>query len=123
MPVLVRSVDGERTDYDEAAAGCQTLAIPTRQNLVPGWDFSMPISYGYLFYGNPSMSGAFGPLYGEGDQRLGVGVSMRYLQNLQVGVSYNMFFGDADKTIGESTLKANTYVDRNYLSFNVKYLL
>ena len=34
-----------------------------------------------------------------------------------------MFFGDADKTIGESTLKANPYVDRNYLSFNVKYLL
>lgn len=122
-PGIIMRGNGDEPFYDEDSAGFQTLAIPTRHNLVPGWDFSLPISYGYLFYGNPSMSGAFGPLYGEGDQRLSVGVSMRYLQNLQVGVSYNMFFGDAGKTIGESTLKANPYVDRNYLSFNVKYLL
>ena len=87
-----------------------------------GWDLQTPVSFGMLF-NNPSMAGAFGPLYGDGDTRLTVGAKMQYLQNLEFAINYNMFFGDVDKMIGDSTLHANPYVGRDYATFNVKYSL
>lgn len=113
--------DGGVLFYDRTSYGFQTLSYATVRNIIPGWDLQTPISFGMIVKGNPSMSGAFGPLYGEGDMRLGVGGKMQYLQNLEIGLSYNMFFGDADKFIGNSTLRANPYVDRDYATLNVKY--
>ncbi|MGH8456147.1 MAG: DUF1302 domain-containing protein, partial [Stenotrophobium sp.] len=109
--------------YDRNSWGFQMLAIPGKHDVFSGWDITTPISVAAIVKGNPSMAGAFGPLYGEGDRRLGLGVTMSYLSNLEIGVSYNFFFGNPNKTIGNSTLKANPYSDRDYATLNIKYNL
>ena len=64
--------------------------------------------------GTPAMSGAFGSLYGEHDQRASVFANFTYLQNFQVGVGYNAFLGSAD-------LAKRPYADRDYAAINLKY--
>lgn len=120
-PGILQVGNGDTLFYNRNSWGFQSLAILTKRNVLPGWDASSPISYGGIVKGNPSMPGSFGALYAEGDFRLSVGYSMQYLQNLQVGVTYNFFFGDAGRRIGNTTLAANPYADRDYATFNVKY--
>ncbi|EIT67885.1 MULTISPECIES: DUF1302 domain-containing protein [Hydrocarboniphaga] len=113
--------DGGVSFYDEDAVGFQTLVIPTRHNVVQGWDVSTPITVASLVKGTPALAGAFGALYGDGDTRVSLSVQFTRLQNLQIGVGYNFFFGNVNKTIGDSTLKANPYTDRDYATFSAKY--
>lgn len=119
-PGVVPIADGKSLVYDRDAYGISTLLIPTKHNIVAGWDFSMPITFAYL-KNNPALAGAMGALYGDGDMRTSLGFSMTYLSNTQIGLGYNWFFGDAGKTIGNTTLAANPYVDRDYATLNVKY--
>lgn len=115
--------DGRSLFYSKNSWGFETLIIPTKHNFISGWDLSMPISYSMIVIGNPSLAGAFGALYGQGDKRLGVGISMQYLQNFKVSLGYSMFFGNVNKLIKQSTLHANPYVDRNYASLSLSYNL
>ena len=62
-------------------------------------------------------------LFGDGDMRASIGVTLQYLQNFEISSAYNAFLGDAEKGIGESTLKANPYVDRDYVTLTFKYNL
>lgn len=121
VPGLAAIGDGEQLFYSKNSWGLQTLFIPTKNNVISGWDISFPINFAWLVKGNPSMPGAFGPLAGEGDLRLSVGAGVQYFQNLQIGLAYNMFFGDPEKNIGQSFLKQNPYTDRDYASLNIKY--
>jgi hypothetical protein len=120
-PGIIMHGNGDTLFYNRNAWGFQTLTIPTKHNIWNGWDMSTPISFGMLVKGNPSMAGAFGALYGEGDTRLGVSANFQYLGNLEVGVGYNFFFGDPNKLIGDSLLKANPYMDRDYATFHATY--
>lgn len=121
VPGQVMVGNGDRPFYSRDSVGFQTLVIPTRHNVFPGWDISIPTTVSSLLYGTPELAGAFGALYGEGDTRLGIQVMFTRLQNLQFGVGYNFFFGKTDKNIGNSTLRANPYTDRDNATFNVKY--
>lgn len=120
-PGLFPVGDGDKPFYSRTSYAIQTLMIPTKRNAFPGWNLSVPISFGMLIKGTPAMSGAFGALYGDGDTRLSVGLTADSINSLTVGVAYNMFFGDAKKTIGDSTLPANPFVDHDYATLNVKY--
>lgn len=113
--------NGDELFYSRNAWGFQLLALPTKRNIIGGWDMTTPISFSWLVKGNPSIPGSFGALYGEGDKRLSVTTNFQYLQNLQFGVGYNFFFGDANAYIGNSFLKQNPYTDRDYLAINLKY--
>jgi uncharacterized protein DUF1302 len=115
--------NGQTLFYSRNAWGFEALCMPTKRDIIGGWDLSTPVSFGWLTHGNPSLPGGFGALYGQGDMRLSVSATMQYLQNLQFGVGYNFFFGSPDKTIGDSFLKRNPYEDRDYLTFNVKYTI
>ncbi|MRV72097.1 DUF1302 family protein [Duganella sp. FT92W] len=84
------------------------------QNVFGGWDMDMPITFQHLVRGVPAVAGSFGALTGKGDKRMSVGVTFRYLSNLEVGAAYNAFLGGADAAL-------RPLGDRNYLSFNVKY--
>ena len=123
VPGIIMHGNGDDLFYSRNSWGFQTLTIPTKHNIIDGWDMSTPISFGMIVKGNPSMAGAFGALYGEGDMRLGVSANFQYLGNLEVGVGYNFFFGDPNKTIGDSLLKANPYMDRDYATFHITYNL
>lgn len=111
---------GKELFYSRNSWGMQMLIIPTRHNVFSGWDISTPLGFSML-RGNPALAGAFGALYGDGDKRLSIGLTMQYLQNLRIGASYNFFFGDVNRTIGKSLLKANPYTDRNYVTLSVSY--
>lgn len=115
--------DGTVAFFSEEAAGFQLLMLPRRRNVLSGWDLSGTLSYAELTYGHPVQAGAFGALFGEGDRRLTLGASMQYLQNFQLGVSYNWFFGDPDDRIGgsDSLVRANPFTDRDYLTVTAKY--
>lgn len=121
QPGIVPVGNGDTLFYDRNSFAFQVLAIPTKRNIIGGWDMSTPITFGWLVRGNPSMPGAFGALYGAGDQRLSVMVNFQYLQNLQIGFGYNKFYGNAGKNIGNSFLKQNPYVDRDNVAINIKY--
>ena len=122
-PGIITHGNGDVLFYNRNSWGFQTLTIPTKHNIFNGWDMSTPISFGMLVKGTPEQAGAFGALYGEGDTRLGVSLNFQYLGNLEVGVGYNFFFGDPNKTIGDSLLKANPYMDRDYATFHITYNL
>jgi Protein of unknown function (DUF1302) len=114
---------GDKLFYDKNASAIQMLILPKGRNVFAGWDISTPINFGWLIDGTPSTPGVFGALYGEGDMRVGFGVTGQFLQNFELALSYNAFLGDANKHIGNSTLSANPYVDHDYLAFSAKYNL
>jgi hypothetical protein len=122
-PGIIAVGNGDSLFYDRNSWGAQTLLIPGKSNVINGWDLSMPLSLGMLVKGNPAMPGAFGALAGAGDLRLSVGASMQYLQNLQFSLSYSFFFGNAEQNVGQSFIKQNPYVDRDYIALSIKYTL
>jgi hypothetical protein len=113
---------GNTLFYDEHAAAGQVLVLPKGRNVFPGWDIGTPISLATM-QGTPSTPGVFGALYGDGDFRWSVGITAQYIQNLEFALSYNAFEGDVNKHINRSTLKANPYVDHDYLALSIKYNL
>jgi hypothetical protein len=117
------SQKGDTLFYDEKSFALQTLVLPKGRNVFPAWDIGTPISFSWLVEGTPSTPGVFGPLYGEGDMRASIGVTAQYIQNLEFSLAYNAFFGDPEKNIGNSLLRANPYTDKDYASFSVKYNL
>jgi hypothetical protein len=121
QPGIIPIGNGDTPFYDRNSWAFQVLAIPTKRNIIGGWDMSTPVTFGWLVKGNPSMPGAFGALYGAGDMRVSVMANFQYLQNLQIGFGFNKFFGDPGKNIGQSFLKQNPYSDRDNVSINIKY--
>jgi hypothetical protein len=122
-PGIIAVGNGDSLFYDHNSWAFQTLAIPGKSNVFNGWDLSTPLSLGMIVKGNPSMPGAFGAFGGAGDLRLSVGASLQYLQNLQFSLSYSFFFGNPEQNVGQSFIKQNPFVDRDYLTFSVKYTL
>lgn len=122
-PGIVVDGNGDTLFYDKNSYGFQTLFIASNHNVFSGWDLKNQLAYGEITRGNPSLAGAFGPLYGEGDRRLSLGAKLIYLSNLELSLGYNFFFGDTQKNIGASSLKQNPYADRDYATFNIKYNL
>lgn len=131
-PGIVPVGDGKQLFTNKNSLGYQFLSFLNKRNIVPGFDFKTTLSWGAIEQGNPSLSGAFGPIYGEGDRRLGIGFSTQYLQNLEVGISFQKFFGNPagvqragahESPAGGSNLSQNPYADRDYLALNVKYNL
>lgn len=114
---------GDELFYDKSASAIQMLIMPKGRNVFAGWDISTPINFAWLIDGTPSTPGVFGALYGEGDMRASVGVTGQFLQNFELSLSYNAFLGDPEKNIRNSQLRANPYVDRDYLAFSAKYNL
>lgn len=129
-PGIIPVGNGDELFTNRNSLGYQFLSYLNKRNIVPGFDFKTTLSWGAIENGNPSLSGAFGPIYGEGDRRMGIGFSTQYLQNLEVGITYQKFFGDPkavqraganESPVGGSNLSQNPYSDRDYIALNVKY--
>jgi len=114
--VHVNGVDGGTAALlsDVNSWGVSTVATFNYRNVIPRWDLAVPVTYAAIVKGTPAMSGSFGSLYGEHDQRASVFANFTYLQNFQVGVGYNAFLGSAD-------LNKRPYADRDYAAINLKY--
>lgn len=83
-------------------------------NVFNGWDMAVPITFQHLVNGRAAVAGSFGSLTGEGDKRLSVGTTFKYLNNLEIGLSYNAFLGSPD-------LRLRPLADRDYLALSAKY--
>ncbi|MGO4312337.1 DUF1302 domain-containing protein [Pseudomonas sp. KB_15] len=95
---------------DRSAWGYTAGATFAYLNVFNGWDMSIPLVFSQAVNGNSSLLGSFG--MGERDDRLGVGVSWTYLNNLTLETRYNAFLGSAKDT---------PLADRDNLAINAKY--
>jgi hypothetical protein len=104
--------DGLTADRSSwAYSGMATFNYP---NVFPRWDMAIPVTVSGIEGGTPAMAGAFGGNFGRADRRASIGANFVYLQRLEVGVSYNAFFGSPD-------LVDRPLVDRDYAAVNLKY--
>jgi len=90
-----------------------TQVITGWNNVVSGWDISVPITFAAIAKGSPP-PGTFGALYGEGDQRDSVGITFSYLQRLSLGLTYSGF-------LGTPNVEQHPYADRDNIAFSAKY--
>jgi hypothetical protein len=124
QPGIIPDGNGDVLFTDDKSTGMQMLALGKKRNAFPGWDLLTTFSYGEIFKGNPPITGAFGSLFGEGESRISLGAGFQYLQNFEVGVSYNWFKGDAEARMADSyAVPQNPFVDRDYATLNIKYNL
>ncbi|MNQ14931.1 hypothetical protein D3C85_278910 [compost metagenome] len=79
-------------------------------NLFEGWDLTVPLIFSQNLGGDSSLAGSFG--MGQGDDRLGIGTTWRYLNNFTLEARYNAFLGDA----GDAPL-----ADRDNFGVSAKY--
>ncbi|HUD53403.1 DUF1302 domain-containing protein [Parvibaculum sp.] len=100
---------------DKSSFGVQLQAELGYTDVFPGgWDMSVPINLGSDLHGTPAYNGSLGAYSGQGDTRLGLGVKLRQLNNLEIGFVYNVFFGNYDPIL-------RPMVDRDFALASVKY--
>jgi len=97
--------------YGLAFASTLSLTYP---GIIENWELGVPISYSRQLKGR-TLQGNLG--MGEGDHRLSVGATMTYRRNLQVGLTYLGYFGDASL----DPVKNRQLTDRDQLSLVLKY--
>lgn len=104
--------DDPSFDTDEAVAvnATATLGYP---NLFEGWDLNLAFAYSQQVSGR-TLTGGVG---GEGDERFSVGANFVLRSNLQLGLTWLGFLGDASLDLKENRL----LTDRDQLSFVAKY--
>lgn len=102
-------LSGDRSSW--AVSGTATFNY---RNIFPLWDLAVPVSYEAIVNGTPAVAGVFGAMVGERDHRLSIAANFTYLQDLEVGLSYNAFLGSAD-------LERRPLADRDYAAVNIKY--
>ena len=106
------ATDEASFDTDDAFAISATGSL-SYPNLFEGWDLGLSLAYSKQIEGR-TLTGGVG---GEGDQRYSLGFTFTRLSNLQLGLTWLGFLGDASTDLKE--FRALT--DRDQLSFIAKY--
>ncbi|MGH6645237.1 MAG: DUF1302 family protein, partial [Solimonas sp.] len=96
------------------ATAIQFLVQAGYKQVFAGWDLTLSLVNGYDIDGKSAVNGALGSYTGKGDIRYAVGGALKYLNNLELGLTYNGYAGGA-------SLENRTLADRSYASFNAKY--
>lgn len=117
--IVVPDGMGGSVRYDQIsntrdATAIQFLAQAGYKQVFPGWDFTLSLVNGYDIAGKSAIGGALGSYTGKGDIRYAVGGTLKYLNNLELGLTYNGYAGGA-------SLENRTLADRSYAAFNAKY--
>lgn len=77
-----------------------------------GWDLDVPVRFSHVVEGATPMSGTISGA--QGDKRLTVGSTFKYMGNLEVALAYNAFLGEADPI-------RRQLADRDYVTLSAKY--
>ncbi|MBA1204977.1 DUF1302 domain-containing protein [Pseudomonas capeferrum] len=77
-----------------------------------GWDLEVPVRFSNVFSGSTPMSGSIAGV--QGDRRISVGTTFKYLGNLEVGLNYTGYLGSPDAI-------KRPFADRDYATFSLKY--
>ncbi|MDR0212246.1 MAG: DUF1302 domain-containing protein [Pseudomonas putida] len=77
-----------------------------------GWDLEVPVRFSNVFSGSTPMAGSISGV--QGDRRISVGTTFKYLGNLEVGLNYTGYLGSPDPV-------KRPFADRDYATFSMKY--
>lgn len=103
------TASGYRTKSSSAFTVGASFSYP---GVFQGWDLEVPLSFSDVFSGSTPMAGSISGI--AGDRRLSVGTTFKYLSNLEVGLKYIGYLGEADPI-------KRPYADRDYATFSMKY--
>lgn len=101
---------GDSLYYDKSAWGYTLGVNLDYYNVFDNWDLTVPFVFSHAVNGSSSLVGSFG--LGEGDNRLSIGTTFRYLNNLTLEARYTAFLGDASESL---------LADRDNFAINAKY--
>lgn len=101
-------LDAENLYKDQFAWGSMTSLSFTFLDIAPFLDMKIPVSFKHRPNGVSSLPGTFT----EKQHSVGIGADFTYRQNITFGFKYTDFLGDPDDS---------PQMDRDYLSFQVKY--
>jgi hypothetical protein len=102
------------TQYQTESSTAYTLqAVLSYPGVFSGWDLSVPINFSHVVDGKTPLVGAIGG--GEGDRRLSVGTTWKYVGNFELDARYTAYMGDAD------LVKNRKLTDRDQFTFAAKY--
>lgn len=110
-PFGAEAENSDLTSSTRKGWGYQVAYINRYLGVFDGWDLSVPIAWNHGVDGIGVIPSS--GLLNEGDKRLSVGASFIYLDNLEVGLKYNMFFGDESDP--------GQLADRDFVTLNAKY--
>lgn len=100
--------------YQTESSTAYTLqAVLSYPGVMSGWDLSVPINFSHVVDGKTPLQGAISG--GQGDRRLSVGSTFKYLGNLEFNATYVAYMGDANPRKGRSL------TDRDQFTFAAKY--
>ncbi|WP_065758666.1 DUF1302 domain-containing protein [Pseudomonas defluvii] len=77
-----------------------------------GWDLEVPVRFSNVFSGSTPMAGSISGV--QGDRRMSIGTTFKYLGNLEVGMNVTSYLGAADAI-------KRPFADRDYATFSMKY--
>ena len=77
-----------------------------------GWDLEVPVRFSNVFSGSTPMAGSISGV--QGDRRISVGTTFKYLGNLEAALTYVGYLGSPDPI-------KRPYADRDYATFSLKY--
>jgi hypothetical protein len=100
---------GVRTKSSSAYTLGASFSYP---GVFQGWDLEVPVRFSNVFSGSTPMSGSISGIHG--DRRLSVGTTFKYLGNLEMGLTYVGYLGEADPI-------DRPFADRDYATFSMKY--
>ncbi|AYC33966.1 DUF1302 family protein [Pseudomonas cavernae] len=98
----------------QTSTAYSAVAIFSYPGVATAWDLDVPVRFSQVLEGSTPMSGAISGA--QGDRRLTVGTTFKYLGNLQVELAYNAFLGEADPI-------KRQLADRDYATLSLKYSL
>lgn len=111
--------------YDRTTAAYALNGEFSYNNLFPGWDVTIPISYMQQLRGNPAMQGWNSGLGGKNDRHASLGIKFTYQQNLELGLQYAWYSGNLD--VGTVPFNPSStsaaWADRDFIAFTAAYHL
>ena len=78
-----------------------------------GWDLNVPVNWAHVVEGNTPLKGTISA--GQGDKRMSVGATFKYLGNLELNTTYPAYLYSGDPS------RNRMLADRDYLTVSAKY--
>lgn len=102
------------TSWQSKTSTAYTLqAVLSYPGIFSGWDLNVPINWSHVVEGNTPLKGTISA--GQGDKRMSLGATFKYLGNLELNTTYTAYLYSADPT------RNRMLADRDYLTLSVKY--
>jgi len=102
------------TSWQTKTSTAYTLqAVLSYPGIFSGWDLNVPVNWSHVVEGNTPIKGTISA--GEGDKRMSIGATFKYLGNLELNTTFTAYLYSGDP--GRNRMLA----DRDYLTLSAKY--